>query len=192
MVEHEEHNADRAARWLSPDRERELDPFNVINYMPIDPYDRVADIGCGPGYFTIPLAKYLVHGFLHALDTDEEMVEVTRRRVEASRLGHVQVQACQPTEFPIEAGSLDGVFLSLVVHHHGLDREAFLKAVRELLRPRGWCIVLEWHGEGGQDSHSHDHRIEPDDLRGLAQRSGFRFQGWRKLNDAQYMATLRK
>ena len=67
-----------------------------------------------------------------------------------------------------------------------------MKAVCELLRPRGWCIVLEWHGEGGQDSHSHDHRIELDDLRRLAQRSGFRFQEWRKLNDAQYMATLRK
>ena len=192
MVQHEAHNEDRLARWLSPERLQELDPFNVINYMPIDPFERVADIGCGPGYFTIPLAKYLVHGQLHALDTDEEMVEATRRRVEADRLSNVRVQTCQPTEFPIEAGSLDGVFLSLVVHHHGLDREAFLKAVRELLRPRGWCTVVEWYGEGGQDSHSHNHRIEPDDLRDLAQRCGFRFQGWRKLNSSQYMATLKK
>ncbi len=192
MVQHERHNTDRTARWLSPERERELDPFNVINYMPIDPFDKVADIGCGPGYFTIPLAKHLVYGRLYAIDTDEEMVEVTQQRVSTARLGNVQVRTCQPTQFPIEASSLDGAFLSLVVHHHGLDREAFLKAVRELLRPNGWCTVVEWHGEGGNDSHSHDHRIEPDDLRELARRSGFRFQGWRKLNDTQYMATLKK
>ena len=192
MVQHERHDPDPISRWLSPERVRELDPFNVINYMPIDPYDKVADIGCGPGYFTIPLAKYLVHGRLHALDTDEEMVEVARSRVTAARLGNVQVLACQPTEFPIEPGSLDGAFLSLVVHHGGLDREAFLKAVRGLLRANGWCTVIEWHGEGGNDSHSHDHRIEPDDLRELARCAGFRFQGWRKLNDTLYMATLKK
>ena len=192
MAQQEGHNADRMARWLSPEREQEVDPFNVLNYMPIDPYDKVADIGCGPGYFTIPLAKYLVHGRLHALDTDDEMVEMTRQRVIDARLGNVEVRACEPTSFPIEAGSLNGVFLSLVVHHHGLDREAFLKAVRELLRPHGWCTVLEWHGEGGQDSHSHDHRIEPDQLRDLARRAGFRFEGWRRLNDTQYMATLKK
>ena len=192
MTQHETHNHDRIARWLSPERVQEIDPFNVINYMPIDPYEKVADIGCGPGYFTIPLAKYLAHGRLYALDTDEEMVEATKQRVSAARLGNVHVQTCQPTQFPIDPNSLDGVFLSLVVHHHGLDRQAFLKAVRDLLRPNGWCAVVEWHGEGGSDSHSHDHRIEPDALRELAHHSGFRFQGWRKLNDSQYMATLKK
>lgn len=192
MVQHEAHNEDRMNRWLSPERVREIDPFNVINHMPIDPYEKVADIGCGPGYFTIPLAKFLVHGRLYALDTDQEMVEMTQQRVAAARLGNVHVQTCQPTGFPIESGSLDGAFLSLVIHHHGLDREAFLKAVRGLLRPNGWCTVVEWYGEGGSDSHSHDHRIDPDGLRELSQRSGFRFQGWRKLSDTQYMATLKK
>ena len=192
MLQHDNSSADRTARYLSSEREQELDPFLVLTYMPIDPYDRVADIGCGPGFFTLPLAKFLVHGHLHALDTEEEMVQATRRRVEAARLGNVQVQTCQPTEFPVEAGSLDGVFLSLVLHHGGQDREAFLKAVRQLLRPRGWCIVLEWYGHGGEDSHAPENRIEPDQLRELAKRSGFRFQEWRDLNGTQYMATLRR
>ena len=100
MVQHERHNTDRTARWLSPERERELDPFNVINYMPIDPFDKVADIGCGPGYFTIPLAKHLVYGRLYAIDTDEEMVEITQQRVNTARLGNVQVRSLPAHSVP--------------------------------------------------------------------------------------------
>ena len=34
---------------LRPEREQEIDPFVVMTFMPIEPYDHVADIGCGTG-----------------------------------------------------------------------------------------------------------------------------------------------
>ena len=37
---------------LSPQREEELDPFFVITFLPIETHHQVADIGCGPGFFT--------------------------------------------------------------------------------------------------------------------------------------------
>ena len=63
-------------RLLSPEREQELDPFMVITYMPIDTFEHVADIGCGPGYFSIPMAKYLVNGKLYAMDISDEMLDM--------------------------------------------------------------------------------------------------------------------
>ncbi len=176
-------------RLLSPQREEDLDPFVVLTFMPLDSYAQVADIGCGPGYFSIPLAKNLINGQVYALDVDDEMLEVARRRVAEARLGNVQVLKCSPTQFPVSAGSLDGVLLS-VVTHESEDRESFLKAVRELLKPRGWCTILEWYRRDTGMGPPLEERIEPEELEEMAQRAGFQFRGWRDLNGKHYMATL--
>jgi ubiquinone/menaquinone biosynthesis C-methylase UbiE len=175
---------------LSPEREQELDPFVVTTFMPMEPYDHVADIGCGPGYFSVPLAKHLVYGKLYALDVLDEMLEVTRRRVAESKLGNVEVLKCGGTEFPLPRGSLDGAFLAFVLHQTG-DRVAFLKAVRELIKPRGWCTVLEWYPVETEHGPPLEKRIPVEELQRMAEAAGFRFRWSRELNPRQYMAVLR-
>ena len=176
---------------LHPARQEELDTFLVMSFMPIDPYERVADIGCGPGYFSIPLAKHLVHGKLYALDIDDEMLDALRLRVEEAKLGNVEVLKCGATDFPVEAESLDGVLLAFVTHQSE-DRIDFLEAVRDLLRARGWCVVLEWYRKATESGPPLERRIDPGELEALAGETGYRFRWWRDLNGSQYMALIRK
>ena len=178
-------------RLLRPEREQELDPFVVSTFMPIEPYDHVADIGCGPGYFSIPLAKHLIHGKLYALDISDEMLDALRRRLSLAHLGNVEALKCSPIDFPVEKESLDGAFLAFVVHANE-DRIAFLKAVRDLLKPRGWCTVLLHYRRDTRDGPPIEERIEPDELNVFAQEAGFQFLWWRDMNGAHYMAMLRK
>ena len=176
---------------LRPERQEEVDPFVVMTFMPIEAYDHVADIGCGPGYFSIPMAKHLVFGKLYALDLSDEMLDALRERVAEANLGNVEIMKCGPTDFPIPSGSLDGVFLSLVTHYSE-DPEPFLKAVAELLRPRGWCTVLEFYRketEHGPPTHT---KIEPSELRQMAREAGLEFRSLRDVNRDQYMAVFRK
>ena len=176
---------------LDPSREEELDSFRVIALMPIDPYDHVADIGCGPGYFAIPLAKHLINGKLFALDILDEMLDALRDRVAEANLGNVEVIKCSPTEFSLPEKSLDGVFLAFVTHQND-DRVAFLEAAMRLLKPRGWCTILEWYRKETGGGPPLEKRIEPDELEALAKQVGFRFRWWRDLNGRQYMAMMRK
>ena len=176
---------------LSPEREQEMDPFVILTFMPIEPYDTVADIGCGPGYFSIPLAKHLVYGKLYALDIDDEMLDALRRQVSEANLGNVEILRCGETEFPVPKGSLDGAFLAFVVHA-SRDPVAFLKAAGELLKPRGWCAVLEWYRIETEGGPPLEERISPNELDALATEAGFRPRGWRDINGRQYMAMLRK
>lgn len=79
---------------LDPVRAERVDTFAVLTYSDINDRDTVADIGCGPGYFTIPLAKTLYNGKLYALDIDDDMLEACRQRVAESRLGNVEILKC--------------------------------------------------------------------------------------------------
>lgn len=96
---------------LRPERQVEINPYTVITHTPIDPYDHVADIGCGPGYFTLPIAKYLVHGKAYALDIRDEMLEAVRQRVSEAHLGNVEIAKCGAADFPLPNGSLESLML---------------------------------------------------------------------------------
>ena len=175
---------------LSPDRIQASDPLFILSFVPITAYETVADIGCGPGYFTVPLAKSLINGKLHALDVNEEMVAACEKRVRQARMGNVEVQKCGDFDFPIEPGSLDGAFLAFVVHHSE-DKGRFLNAVRGLMQPKGWCSILEWFRKDTGSGPPLERRIDPGELEEMARAAGFRTMGWRSLNDEHYMMTLR-
>ena len=183
-------NQEFIRQLLSPERAETSDPIVILSFSPINAYDTVADIGCGPGYFTLPLAKALVRGKVLALDLDDEMLAACRERVAEARLGNVEILKCSEFEFPIEAGSVDGVFLAFVIQASP-DKGRFLKAVREVIQPRGWCSVLEWYRKETEMGPPLERRIDPEDLEVMARDAGFRAMGWRDLNGDQYMMTLR-
>ena len=176
---------------LSPERAETMDPLVILSFCPINIHDTVADIGCGPGFFTVPLAKALVNGKLFALDIDDEMLAACREQVTQARMGNVEVLKCSEFEFPLEPASVDGAFLAYVVQASP-DKPRFLREVHDLIRPRGWCTVLEWYRKETEYGPPLERRIEPDELEKAAQSAGFRSRGWRDLNGDNYMLTLRR
>jgi len=177
-------------RLLSPQRDASLDTLAILSFSGISYRDRVADIGCGPGYFTIPLAKALVEGKLYALDIDNEMLDACRERVAQARMGNVEILKCEEFDSSLEAGSLDGIFLAFVIQQSP-DKPRFLKAVRQLLRPRGWGAILEWYRKETETGPPLERRVDPELMEELVKSAGFRYLGWRDLNGDQYMMTLR-
>ena len=178
-------------RLLSPERAETLDPLVIMSFCPINIHDTVADIGCGPGFFTLPLAKVLVNGKLYALDIDDEMLAACREKITQARMGNVEILKCGEFEFPLEPASVDGAFLAFVVQASP-DKPRFLREIRDLIRPRGWCTVLEWYRKETEYGPPLERRIEPDELVKVAETAGFRPRGWRDINGDNYMMTLRR
>ncbi len=175
---------------MSVDRVKNTDTFLILSMSGINLHDTVADIGCGPGFFTVPLAKYLVNGKLYALDIDEEMLAACRETVRKAQMGNVEVLKCGKFDFPLEPGSVNGVFLAFVVQQSA-DKPRFLRAVKGLVSPRGWCTILEWRRVETGNGPPLERRIDPKELQKLAEEAGFRPRGWRDLNPEQYMMMLR-
>ena len=175
---------------LSPERAQGTDMFTIMAFSDLNDRDTVAEIGCGPGFFTIPLAKALSNGTLYALDIEDEMLEACRQRVAEFRLGNVEFLKCGEFDFPLEPKSLNGLFLAFVIQQSP-DKLRFLQAVRQLLKPRGWCTILEWYHRETETGPPLERRIDPEDLRAMATEAGFRYLITRDLNGEQDMMTLR-
>ena len=137
-------NQEFIKRLLNPERAETLDSLRILSLCPINVHDTVADIVCGPGSFTLPLAKTLKNGRVLPLDLNDEMLAACRDRVDKARMGNVEILKCSEFEFPIEPASIDGAFLAFVVQASS-DKDRFLSSVRETLQPRGWGSVLEWY-----------------------------------------------
>ncbi len=103
----------------------------------------VAELGCGHGTFTVPLARR-VGGRVHAFDVEPEMVEATRRRAadEGLRNVAVEVRDVLATGFGLPAGSQDACLLFNILHHD--DPVALLALAAEVVRPGGRVLVIHW------------------------------------------------
>ena len=175
---------------LSRTRDERLDMFLILNLSGINLHDTVAEIGCGPGYFTLPLAKYLVSGSLYALDIDDDMLKACESRVSQAQMGNVEILKCGEFDFPLENESVDGAFLAFVIQQSP-DKQRFLNAVREIIHPKGWCSILEWYKIETETGPPLERRIDPQDMQKIAEDVGFRNVTTRSLNPEQYLMTMR-
>jgi ubiquinone/menaquinone biosynthesis C-methylase UbiE len=176
---------------LAPKRRELLDPDRVISMIPLRPYHKVADIGCGPGYFAVPLAKYVNQGKLYALDMQEEMLEACRQRLSAMHLDNVEVLQCEEEKLPLDKDSVDGAFLAFVLHE-AKDREGFLAEAERLLQRGGWLAVLEWYKRAMEEGPPLEDRVSEEETKELGQKAGLRFISQRDLNGKNYLVLFRK
>lgn len=182
----------QVARLLSPERLESLDPLFVLSLLPIRYYHTVADVGCGPGYFLIPLAKYLREGKVIGLDIQAEMLSMARTRVEEARLSNVElVNTTADADLALPPESVDGALLSCVLHENQ-ERAPLLRAVATALRPGGWCAILEWHQRETGVGPPLEVRLSPDQVRESAVEGGLTPKEVRDLSDRYYLLLLRK
>ncbi|MBI4200801.1 MAG: class I SAM-dependent methyltransferase [Chloroflexi bacterium] len=184
--------AERIQRLLSPERRERLDVHRILSLIQLRPYLSVADVGCGPGLFTIPLAKSLWDGKVYAVDIEEEMLEAVRQRAKEAHLGNIVTLKSEGAGIPLGAGTLDGVLLVCVLHETS-DRAALIDGAVQALKSGGWCAVIEWRvgTEVGQGPPP-ERRIAEKDLVALAKQAGLRLSLIRELNNYHYLALLRK
>jgi len=176
---------------LSSKRRRTLDTHRLLSLIPIHLHHIVADIGCGPGYFTIPLGKYLFDGKVFALDVQQEMLDATRTALDAIHLTNVEVMRSKESKLPLEDDSLDGALVAFVLQEASNAR-ALLKDTLRCLKKTGWLAVLEWNNQDVDGAPPLTQRIEEGKLLGMAEKLGFRTTARHDLSGNQYMIVMKK
>ncbi|MFP4475773.1 MAG: class I SAM-dependent methyltransferase [Desulfatibacillaceae bacterium] len=117
----------------------------------VEPGMVVADIGCGLGFYTVPLARMVgERGAVVAVDLQQQMLDAVKRRAgRAGVVGRVLPHRAEPGRLGIPR-KVDFVLANWMVHEVD-DQSAFLAEVRDAMRPGGRFLVAEPGGHVSDD-----------------------------------------
>ena len=119
-----------------------VNPYDMLRAVGLKTAQKVLEVGCGPGFFTIPAAEIVgENGHVYAIDVNPVAVEYVERKVRRRRIGNVNVilASADKTGLPDEA--LDTVFLFGVIHALWKDMGTITSEIHRILKPQGTLSI---------------------------------------------------
>jgi SAM-dependent methyltransferase len=136
----------------------------ILSRLGIDRFHDVAELGCGYGTFTIPIAQ-AIRGTLYTFDVDPVMLARTKERA-----GRLPI-ACDERDV-MDSGfgvEVDAVLLFNILH--GEHPVELLRLAAEALRPGGQVLMIHWRYGETPRGPSLDIRPRPEQIIEWAQQA---------------------
>ncbi|HEY3364571.1 MAG TPA: class I SAM-dependent methyltransferase [Symbiobacteriaceae bacterium] len=171
-------NPAHAGRLLDEGRRAWNDPDKILQYLNLGQCTVLADIGCGPGWFTLEAAKKMApKGLVYGIDVSPEMLAKLKEQAEkAGILNVLGVLAESEAEWPIPNDSVD-VALIANVYHEVDPSGMFLTELKRVLRPGSTCLVVEWKQEETPVGPPLSERVDQQDVTEEFYTAGFILAG---------------
>ena len=151
---------------LVPLRRLVLSPENLLRHLHLTRTSRVLELGPGPGFFSIDVARSIPEGRLELVDLQNEMLRKARRRLRRAGVRNAGYTQADAERLPFQSGAFDVAFLVAVLGEVP-DPRACITSIANVLRPGGWLIVAELPGDPDA--------LREEQLRSLAQGTNVEF-----------------
>lgn len=122
-------------KWLQ-DPQKILSPY-------IKEGMKVLDVGCGPGYFSIELAKMVgKSGKVFSVDMQEGMLQIIRDKIRGTTLeGIINLIKCEQDEIIVQE-KVDFILAFYMVHEVP-DKDKFFRSMKNILNEKGAFLIVE-------------------------------------------------
>lgn len=107
--------------------------------------DFVIDLGCGPGYFTIDMARMVGDpGRIIAVDLQRQMLEKVKAKAQKYHLtNQIRLHECPRNKIGLDTNIRADFILAYYMVHETPDPHHFLKDAKTYLKEKGKFLIVE-------------------------------------------------
>jgi ubiquinone/menaquinone biosynthesis C-methylase UbiE len=116
----------------------------IIQLLNLKPTDIIADLGCGSGYFTVPLSRKVKK--VYAIDIQPEMLEYLENKIKQQKILNIETLLSTENEIPLQDESID-LLMTVNTIHEFRNKEQIISEIRRVLKPEGKAVIIDFKKE---------------------------------------------
>jgi ubiquinone/menaquinone biosynthesis C-methylase UbiE len=179
------------AKMEDPARDAWQRPQEVVQALGLTKGQIVCDIGAGPGYFALKIARDVGDGgHVYAVDVEPKILEVLRDRIAQSGLRNLTPVLALP-DHPLLPGKACDLVLVVDTYHHFPDGPAYLRQLAKALRPGGRVVNIDFHKRELPVGPPAQHKVAREDFLKQAEAAGLKLVGEPTFLPYQYFLVLK-
>lgn len=153
------------APWLvRNEREEEERCSLLLANLNLRPGMTVCDLGCGNGFYTLPLAKLIgAKGHVLAVDIQPEMLSLLRERAENEGIENITPILGSVFDPRLPDESVDLILL-VDVYHEFSHPEQMLARMKDALKPDGLIALVEFRSEDDEVPIKPEHKMSKEQI----------------------------
>jgi ubiquinone/menaquinone biosynthesis C-methylase UbiE len=127
----------------NPVRRALLKPARIVDKLGLAGAEHVLELGPGPGFFSVEIARRLTDGRLELFDIQPEMLDKARWQLDRAGLTDVGFTVGEASDgLPFPDNTFDVAFLAAVIGEVP-DKQACLRSLGQVLKPGGRLVFVE-------------------------------------------------
>ena len=177
-------------RLEDPAREAWQKPDQVVDALGLKRGQIACEIGAGPGYFSLRLARAVGEaGQVFAAEVELAIINVLRQRIDSSGLRNV-TPVFALADDPLLPPAACDLILIVNAYHHFPDGPAYLRKLLRALRQGGRIVNIDFHKRDLPVGPPLEHKVSRDAFLAEAERGGLVLAAEHSFLDFQYFLEL--
>ena len=160
---------------MSEERKQWHDPGNILNNIGVSSGITMADLGSGPGFFAIPMAKLTGEkGIVYAVDSNIAILNALKENVAKSGIDPkiIKIINSDVSNTGIPKGSVDLVLFANVLHEVA-NRKTFFQEVMRISKPTAFVVDVDWKKIETEHGPPLKERLSEDEAKQVFTDNGF-------------------
>ena len=182
----------QAMGWLERNsREKQEQPQAVVDHLPINSKDRVADLGTGTGYFAFRIASLIPEGRVFAVDIQPEMLSVVNEVKKRNQVENLEAILATETNLNLAPKSID-VALMVDAYHEFAYPQEIMNNLFTALKPGGKVVLVEYRQENPMIMIKPLHKMSQKQVKKEMKTANFRWQKTQEFLPEQHFMIFQK